>query len=187
MLSPFYFYGAAVTVLSILGSHVAATDANCCFTPSQAHSRQISDNYLALGNGDYSLLDATFMPDLEVLSGRFPSPPGYGDGSIQREIHTSKEFLEFIKLSREGWDNYRFEVDRWAANDYEIAIRWRINAVMGANFTTFPTTLKQGDFSTWNGTHFLELDACTGLIKQVDSSEDFITMLYNLGIKSVLI
>lgn len=41
--------------------------------------------------------------------------------------------------------------------------------------------LKQGDKISYNGTEFLTIDACTGLIVEVSSAQDLITFLYNLG------
>jgi hypothetical protein len=54
-----------------------------------------------------------------------------------------------------------------------------------ANDLTIFRTLKQGDYAAWNGTDFLALDKCTGLVKEVDSSEDLINFMYNLGVDSV--
>ena len=41
-------------------------------------------------------------------------------------------------------------------------------------------TLKPGDPVTYNGTEYLTLN-CDGLIEEVDSAQDLITFMYNLG------
>ncbi|KAM5369982.1 hypothetical protein ACJZ2D_008665 [Fusarium nematophilum] len=145
------------------------------------------DNYLEVWEGHYDLAEATFMPAMDFITDRNPSPTGYGNGSTPTHLRTSEELLDLIRFSRDGWDEYGFQVDRWASNEYEIAVRWRLNAVMGVNFTSLPTTLEEGDFATWNGTDFLILDRCTGLIKEVNSAHDGISFLHSLGIKSVSI
>lgn len=48
-------------------------------------------------------------------------------------------------------------------------------------------TLKEGDYVTYNGTDFLQLDECSGLIKQVDMAQDYITLYYNLGLTEIKI
>ena len=147
MLSVSSLLGGTLAALSILAPQAQSQAAavvdpdpdSYCFEPSQAYNKKMVDNYLAVWQGEYQLLDSTFMPGMELIADRFPSPAGFGNGSTPKDIHTSEEYLDFIKLARAGWDGYSFDVLRWAGNDHEIAVRWRLNAVMGSNFTTFPT------------------------------------------------
>jgi hypothetical protein len=37
-------------------------------------------------------------------------------------------------------------------------------------------TLKEGAYATYNGTDFQQLDECSGLVKQVDMAQDYITL-----------
>ena len=48
-------------------------------------------------------------------------------------------------------------------------------------------TLKQGAHVTYNGTDFLQLDQCSGLIRQVDMAQDYITLYHNLGLAEIII
>ena len=46
-------------------------------------------------------------------------------------------------------------------------------------------TLKEGAHVTYNGTDFLQLDHCSGLIRQVDMAQDYITLYHKLGLAEI--
>lgn len=48
-------------------------------------------------------------------------------------------------------------------------------------------TLKAGDPVTYNGTDFLILNTETGLIEEVDSAQDLITLFHNLGLTGITV
>lgn len=48
-------------------------------------------------------------------------------------------------------------------------------------------TLEEGEYVTYNGTDFLQLDECSKLIKQVDMAQDYITLYHNLGLSEIQI
>jgi hypothetical protein len=49
------------------------------------------------------------------------------------------------------------------------------------------SSLKPGDKMTYNGTDNLVLNSCTGLVDQVDSAQDLITLFHNLGLTSITV
>ncbi|KKK24330.1 hypothetical protein AOCH_002100, partial [Aspergillus ochraceoroseus] len=149
------------------------------------HHEYILNNYLDIWNGDLSLINSTFSPDLAFHSDRFPSSTGVGSVAIQ--IPTAQAFRAFVIRSRTGWNQYTFHPYKWAADGLNIAVRWRLEAVMGHNFTLAPTTLKPGDPVTYNGTDFLLLDPCTGLIEEANIAQDLITFFHNLGLEAVTV
>ncbi|CRG91335.1 hypothetical protein PISL3812_08383 [Talaromyces islandicus] len=149
-----------------------------------AHLKQILANYLSIWNGNLSLLDATLSPTISFNADRFPSPKG---GSEAFNITTREEFRGFVLRSRTGWDKYEFKVYSWTGHENHIAVRWKLDAVIGANFTALPTTLKQGDPVTYNGTDFLILNPHTGLIEELHMAQDLITLFHNLGLTSVTV
>lgn len=106
------------------------------FTSPQYH-QQILDNFLNVWGGDYSLLNKTFAPDVIVYADRFPSPTG--EGSAVSDIQGSQAYLEFIQRARNGWTEYKFEVFRWTSRDFDVAVRWKMEGIMGENFTLAPT------------------------------------------------
>jgi hypothetical protein len=101
-----------------------------------AHLSQILNNYLSIWNGNLSLLDATLSPTISFNADRFPSPKG---GSEAFNITTREEFCGFVLRSRTGWDKYEFKVYSWTGHNNHIAVRWKLDAVIGADFTILPT------------------------------------------------
>lgn len=51
----------------------------------------------------------------------------------------------------------------------------------------FVSTLKQGDTVTYDGTDFLVLNSCTGLIDEVHSAQDLVTFLHNLVLTGITV
>lgn len=105
------------------------------------HHENLVANYLKIWNGeDFSLVDETFSPDVFVHFDRLPSGEGKdGDGSVPLEFHDRDAFLEFVKSSRTGWDEYTFQVYFSAAQGLHGAFRWGLKAVVGADFDLVET------------------------------------------------
>ncbi|KAH8703604.1 hypothetical protein BGW36DRAFT_423159 [Talaromyces proteolyticus] len=150
---------------------------------NQKKLENVLNNYLSIWNGDVSRVNSTFAPVLSFHGDRFPT----SNGSRLIEIGTADEFGAFVKSSRTGWDKYEFKVHAWTGYENQIAVRWKLEAVVGANFTIVPTTLKQGTPVTYNGTDFLILDQCTGLIKEINIAQDLISFFHNLGLTGVTV
>jgi hypothetical protein len=94
-----------------------------------AHHARIVDNYLRLWYGDLSVLNDTFSPHITFHADRFPSPAGTGSEAI--ELNTSSAFGDFVLSSRKGWERYGFKPTYWLGEQNKIAIRWRLDGVIG--------------------------------------------------------
>jgi len=94
------------------------------------HYEKIASNYLNLWGGDYSLLNSTLSPTINFHSDRFPT----GQGTEELIWRTADEFRGFVERVRTGWDTYGFKVYKSAASDYNVFIRWRLEAVVGPDF-----------------------------------------------------
>jgi hypothetical protein len=105
-------------------------------TTPYGHLKHVLNNYLSIWNGNLSLLDSTFSPTVTLHADRFPSVNG---GSEAFNITTREEFHAFVLRSRTGWDKYEFKIHAWTGHENHIAVRWKLDAVMGANFTILPT------------------------------------------------
>jgi len=95
-----------------------------------AYYSQVAKNYLNLWGGDYSLLNATLSPEINFSSDRFPT----GNGTEELTWRTAAEFRGFVERVREGWQKYGFEVYKSAGSDYNVFIRWRLEAIVGSDF-----------------------------------------------------
>ncbi|CEJ95216.1 hypothetical protein VHEMI10711 [[Torrubiella] hemipterigena] len=169
-----------VALAASLSMPVLATP--CCAQQGKARHEKVISQYLRCWGGEFDLMNSTFAPDVHLYQDRLPT----ANGSEASNLVNRQEFLAFIKRSRTGWEKYGFEVIFWAGDENKIAIRWRLAAIMGPDFPPkIPTNLKAGDHVTYNGTDFLQLDACSGLIKQVDSAQDLVTFFDNLGISLI--
>jgi hypothetical protein len=104
---------------------------------TQAHYEHMLSNYLNIWNGDLSLVDSTFSSTISVHADRFPSPTG--KGSVPLNIASSATFEAFVRRARDGWDRYAFVPYKWVGGDNNIAVRWMLDGIVGANFTLFPT------------------------------------------------
>jgi hypothetical protein len=129
-------FWAFVLLVAFNASYVSA---ECCETKftSLEHHQSILQNYNSMWNGDASQVNATFLPEFVVNADRFPSPTGVG--SVPTTIRNIPEILGYVERSRPGWDKYNIEVVRWTSSDYHIAIRWRLDGVIGADFSLLPT------------------------------------------------
>ena len=123
-------------VAVVLGT-VMASLSNAAVPTSPEHHGQVIKNYLAIWSGDLSLANTTLSPNLTLQADRFPSPTG--SGSVPIVVNSAEAFTAFVQRSRTGWDKYSFVVDKSVANGLHIAIRWRMEGVIGANFTLVPT------------------------------------------------
>lgn len=55
------------------------------------------------------------------------------------EIKTADGFRAFVVRSRTGWEKYEFKVHAWTGNGNQLAVRWRLEAIMGSDFDIVPT------------------------------------------------
>ncbi|KIN05424.1 hypothetical protein OIDMADRAFT_25981 [Oidiodendron maius Zn] len=149
---------------------------------SRSHHASIVNKYLKLWKGDLSLVDQTFDPEITFNADRFPSSSGTGSAPLT--ITTSEEFGAFVNASRQGFEKYGFDAFYWLGEGNRVAIRWHLDSVIG-NYTRFPISLKPGDSLTYNGTDVLTLNPCTGLVNQVDSAQDLLTLFHNLGFTTI--
>lgn len=94
-----------------------------------AHHARIVDNYLQLWYGDISVLNDTFSPHITFHGDRFPSSTGTGSEIL--ELNTSSAFGDFVLSSRKGWKRYGFKPTYWLGEQNKVAIRWRLDGVIG--------------------------------------------------------
>ncbi|PHH93258.1 hypothetical protein CDD83_9528 [Cordyceps sp. RAO-2017] len=147
--------------------------------PTREQQTQVRDTYLALWGGDLSLADKLLDPNVKLNIDRHPGE----NGSAPVVSNTADEFLGFVKFARQGWDQFRFSVVRWAADDQHISIRWKAECVMGKDYKA-PTTLKEGDKVSWNGTDFLVLNDDNRLV-EINIAQDMMELFHALGMTSV--
>lgn len=88
---------------------------------------QAAKNYIDTWNGDFSLENKTFTPDVASYQDRLPSP----NGTIAISITNSTQFIRFMKRAREGWNQYQIDVRNTAGDGYNVVIRWALNAITG--------------------------------------------------------
>lgn len=110
---------------AIAGNHVGSLE----------HLAQIKDNYLAIWDGNLTLINSTFAPIIDFHADRFPS----GNTSSLLSISTREDFLAFVERSRTGWEQYEFKVHAWVANGNHIAVRWMMDGIIDENYTLAPT------------------------------------------------
>jgi hypothetical protein len=104
---------------------------------THCYHEHILEQYQSVWNGDLSLANSTFSPRITFHTDRFPSHTGVGSDPIT--VTTPGAFVGFVEQSRAGWDKYTFTTYRWVGDGDRIAVRWILDAVMGANFTSLPT------------------------------------------------
>lgn len=131
----------AITKLGwALAPLLAISSAASCCNPHAATQKQrdlIANNYLNIWNGDVSLIDSTFSPEISVHADRLPSSTGVGSDVLN--ITTSQGFRDWVTKSRSSWDQYNFIKYKSAGEGHNIAIRWTLDGIIGANFTMAPT------------------------------------------------
>ncbi|KHN95438.1 uncharacterized protein MAM_06715 [Metarhizium album ARSEF 1941] len=142
---------------------------------TRERQKQIKDDYLALWCGDYSRADKVLSPGVTLNIDRHPT----ADGSAPVVVNNSSDFMNFLRWSRTGWEKFNFKVVHWAADGHHIAIRWKLEAVMGTDYCA-PTSLKPGDVVSYNGTDFLVLNECTGLVDEVNIAQDMMNLFHAL-------
>ncbi|KAJ5927866.1 hypothetical protein N7466_006822 [Penicillium verhagenii] len=171
----------------LLTSSASSVGDVCCrgdVTTSSYHQKML-DQYLSVWDGDLSLVKSTFHPDVKLYSDRFPSSTG--NGSTLTEITNREQFAAFVEKSRDGWSKYTFDPIRWVSSGHQIVVRWKMEGVLGSNFTLFPTPLAAGSSVTYNGTDFLVLDECTGLIREDYIAQDLITYFHAMGLSEIAV
>lgn len=120
--------------LALLPFFAFAAPSQCCSSEksiTRDHQKQIKDDYLAIWGGDYSLSDKVLSSDVTLNIDRHPT----ANGSAPVVVNNSKEFMDFLKWSRTGWETFAFKVVHWAADGHNIAIRWKLEAVMGKDYS----------------------------------------------------
>ncbi|KAJ5432825.1 uncharacterized protein N7458_011981 [Penicillium daleae] len=130
-------------------------------------------------------MNTTFHPDVVLSSDRFPSSSG--NGSDLTVVTNRSQFSAFVQRSRNGWEKYTFEPIHSLYDVNSIAVRWKMNGVLGANFTLFLTPLKAGSSVTYNGTDLLLLDECTGLIRNDYIAQDLISYFHAMGLSAITV
>ncbi|CAH0054158.1 unnamed protein product [Clonostachys solani] len=170
----------AVCLVSLPFSSCAPTE--CCATKfnTPAHYDKVIHNYLNAWNGDLSLVNSTFAPALSLQGDILPNGAG-GYSSVGELVHTASDFEQFIRRARSNFEVYTFTLNKWAGSNHNVVGRWTLNAVIADTFVLFPTTLKPGDKVSYNGTDFLTIDPCTGLITEVAIAQDLFSLAVNLG------
>ncbi|KAL7952227.1 hypothetical protein V8C34DRAFT_324100 [Trichoderma compactum] len=104
----------------------------------------------------------TFTPNVDLYQDRLPG----SNGSIELPIGTSSEFINFVKMAHTGWNHYQIVVRHVAFDEYNVVIRWALNATVGPHDKMIiPINKPEGTHVTYNGTDWLYLDDCTGRIK----------------------
>ncbi|KAI9152009.1 Transcription elongation factor SPT5 [Paramyrothecium foliicola] len=170
--------------VSLLAFATQAAPACCSkeFNIDQAYRKQIADKYLAMWGGEVALAEEILSPEVDLWVDRHPGP----NGTLPVPGANRDDFLAFLTWSRTGWDHFEFEPIHWAGDQQNVAIRWRLNAILG-DFINAPTTLKRGDHVTFNGTDFLVINKCTGLVDEVNIAQDLLTFMRRMGFGFVVL
>lgn len=100
--------------------------------PTREHQIKIKDDYLALWSGDVHLAEKVLSPNVVLNIDRHPT----ATGSETVVVNNIKEFMDFLNWSRAGWEKFGFKVEHWAADGHNIAVRWKLEAIMGPNYPT---------------------------------------------------
>lgn len=116
----------------------AAQAAPACCTKeldiTQAYRKQIADKYLAMWGGNTAVANEILSPEVNMWVDRHPGP----NGTQAVPGANRDDFLAFVAWSRNGWDHFEFQPIHWAGDAQNVAIRWRMNGILG-NFTNAPT------------------------------------------------
>ncbi|KAJ6780102.1 hypothetical protein PWT90_01031 [Aphanocladium album] len=170
-----------IGLLTSASTGLAAAIKSCPghFTTPGYHQKIMND-YLAIWAGNLSLVNSTFAPHLTLQGDRFPTG-AHGSVQLAPLVNSPEAFSGFVRQTRANFGEYGFRVQRWAGDGANVVFRWTLEGKVGKAFKAVPTNLKEGDAISYNGTEFLTLDACTGLIVEVSSAQDLITFMYNLG------
>ncbi|KAH7152637.1 hypothetical protein EDB81DRAFT_881604 [Dactylonectria macrodidyma] len=163
------------------GLLVASAAPTVARAPSQDRDFDtLATNYLGIWGGDLSLVESVIHPKITLIADRLPSSVG----SSVISVSNITEYVAFVEKSRAGWAEYNFDIIHSVGKGNQMAIRWKMNGITSANMT-LPTILETGSAVTYNGTDFIILDGCTGLVKEVHMAQDFITFFHELGLDSV--
>jgi hypothetical protein len=119
-----------ITTLASLGRLCAAS--SCCGpVPDQDYHKQMIDLYLRAWNGDYSQINRTFDPLIHIYLDRILTV----NGSVSYSVQSRSAIVGFMSDARQGWDKYEFEPVSWTdGHGYGVAVRWKLNGIMGAHF-----------------------------------------------------
>lgn len=116
-------------VVGVMASLATSTTLcqDCDFVLCHKSQENATRNYIDTWNGDFSLENITFTPNVNLYQDRLP---GF-NGSIELPIGTSGEFIKFMKMAHTGWNHYQFVVHNVAFDKYNVVIRWALNATVG--------------------------------------------------------
>lgn len=142
---PLSIFIAGASFALAASSPSTATSSCCGSVPTRQHQQQIMEQYLDLWAGNYSLEHAILSPDVHLYQDRFPT------GNRTRVVAptSSREFVDFVKSSREGWKEYAFGLMNSAFDGYNVVIRWKLNANVGTKFK-FPRSVTRFLFSSFS-------------------------------------
>ncbi|CAI7579153.1 hypothetical protein N7533_006577 [Penicillium manginii] len=159
---------------------------SCCEPEHDSTKNQrVLDDYLDIWSGNLTLAETVFHPDVVLHSDRFPSSTGKGSDLIS--VTNRDEFVAFVQRSRKGWKRYTFTPIRSTGDGESVAVRWAMHGVIGSNFTLFPTPLKAGAAVTYDGTDFLVLDTCTGLVREVYITQNLLQYFHAMGLTAITV
>lgn len=134
-------------------------------------------NYIALWNGQSSLLNTTLSPSVTLHMDRLVI-----DGKPLEDVHGAEAFAQNIGFARSGWESYQFEIEHMVHDEHFGAIRWNMHGIASDNIGR-NSTLKAGDKLTYSGTDFLTFDC--NLISSVKIAQDSLDFWHKMGLQSV--
>ena len=100
-----------------------------CKGISPASRDSVVSNWLNLWAGNYTYLNKTVTPDVQLYQDRFPT----GTNSISMPIDNSSALLSFVKESRMTFETYGFIDDFHFSDDNLVALRWTLNATFAGS------------------------------------------------------
>lgn len=98
---------------------------DCLWTGTGKLSQEeIVQHWYTLWAGDYSYLNKTVTPNVQLYQDRFPT----GNGSASLPVFDSSAMLSFVKTARTGFETYSFIDDFHYGVENLITLRWTLNA-----------------------------------------------------------
>lgn len=108
---------------------VTAADDCCKNVTSRQYHQQFVNKWLDFWNGNTSLLNGLAEPDMITYQDRVPSPTGNGSESVY--INSSDGLSQGMVYALSPYESYYFNLVGWAGMDTHLAVRWRMDAVLG--------------------------------------------------------
>jgi hypothetical protein len=126
------FLTGHVLAAALFKSGAAASD--CCNNlGSTEFYEDFISKWTSFWNGDFDLLNEVAEPDMVMYSDRTPSQSG--NGSDLFPVTSAEIFGQALQLAFLPYESYIFELTGWAGTEDRLAVRWRMDAVLG-NETT---------------------------------------------------